>query len=31
MHLDMKNLQKEKKEEKLIECQKGSMDQLMLL
>ena len=30
MHLDMKNLKKEKKEEKLIESQKGSMDKFFI-
>ena len=30
MHLDMKNLKKEKKEEKLIEYQKGSMDKFVI-
>ena len=30
MHLDMKNLKKEKKEEKLIESQKGSMDKFVI-
>ena len=30
MHLDMKNLKKEKKEKKLIESQKGSMDKFVI-
>ena len=30
MYLDMKNLKKEKKEEKLIEYQKGSMDKFVI-
>ena len=30
MHLDMKNLKKWKKEEKLIESQKGSMDKFVI-
>ena len=30
MHLDMKNLKKRKKEEKLIESQKGSMDKFVI-
>ena len=30
MHLDMKNLKKEKKKEKLIESQKGSMDKFVI-
>ena len=30
MHLDMKNLNKKKKEEKLIESQKGSMDKFVI-
>ena len=30
MHLDMKNLKKEKKEKKLIEYQKGSMDKFVI-
>ena len=30
MHLDMKNLKQEKKEEKLIEYQKGSMDKFVI-
>ena len=30
MHLNMKNLKKEKKEEKLIEYQKGSMDKFVI-
>ena len=30
MHLDMKNLKNEKKEEKLIESQKGSMDKFVI-
>ena len=30
MYLDMKNLKKEKKEEKLIKSQKGSMDKFVI-
>ena len=30
MHLDMKNLEKEKRKEKLIESQKGSMDKFVI-
>ena len=30
MHLDMKNLKKEKKKEKLIECKKGSMNKFVI-
>ena len=30
MHLDMKNLKKEKIEKKLIESQKGSMDKFVI-
>ena len=30
MHLDMKNLKKEKKEKKLIESQKGSMEKFVI-
>ena len=30
MHLDMKNFKKWKKEEKLIESQKGSMDKFII-
>ena len=30
MHLDMKNLKKEKKEKKIIESQKGSMDKFFI-
>ena len=30
MHLDIKNLKKWKKEEKLIESQKGSMDKFII-
>ena len=30
MHLDMKNLKKEKKEEKLIESQKGLLDKFVI-